>query len=62
MCIQVDVPGFKARDSHSADVINLCPGVTEVTLFGGLHGYNYLANTVVLRFGELNLSLSHTTL
>ena len=66
--VQVDVPGLKARDKHSANAINLCSWVTEVTIFGGSPGWpkvtlferrktsdDYLADTAVLRFGEFNL-------
>ena len=54
--MQVDVPGLQARNGHSATAINLRPGLTEVTLFGGHHGrYLYadtISDTIVLRFGE----------
>ena len=50
--MQVDVPGLQARQRHSATAINLCPGLTEVTLFGGVSHNGSLADTTVLRFGE----------
>ena len=54
--------GLRARFYHSATAVSLCPGLTEVTLFGGCPEWpsNFktdadfprVANTAVLRFGE----------
>ena len=60
--VQVTVPSLQSRCEHSATVFSLSPGLTEVTLFGGLSGFpcnpmfaedfTPIANTTVLRFGE----------
>ena len=60
--MQVDVPGLQARCWHSATAFSLCPGVMEVTLFGGCPecpsdakttaDFPQIANTTVLQFGE----------
>ena len=58
--VQVDVPGFQARFHHSTTAFNLCPGLTEVTLFGGGRKpfrRDILAKTTVLRFGESSSAL-----
>ena len=42
---------------HSATAFNLSPGLTEVVLFGGtltFISHHVIANTTVLRFGELH--------
>ena len=52
-----------SRKDHAAAVISLSPGLTEVVMFGGCPEWspNYsddetpkIANTTVLRFGELS--------
>ena len=68
MHMQVDVPGLQARFSHSATAFSLCPGVMEVTLFGGCPEWPsnaktgadlpQIANTTVLRFGESTSCMS----
>lgn len=60
--MQVVIPNNLSRFHHSATAFNVCPGLTEVTLFGGCPGlpsyarsyddYPQIANTTVLRFGE----------
>ena len=57
--VQVRVPGLQARFQHSAAAISLAPGVVEVTIFGGFFGSSTLANTTVLRFGELAYKTVH---
>ena len=59
---QVKISGQLSRCFHSATSFNLSPGLTEVTLFGGVPEWpsNHktdadvpqMANTTVLRFGE----------
>ena len=61
-CMQVRVPGLQARRWHSATAFTLCPGLIEVTIFGGCPklpsnvkigaDIPQIANTTVLRFGE----------
>ena len=65
MYVQIKDTRFQRRCGHSATAINLCPGLTEVTLFGGCpewvckcksdSDFPQIANTTVLRFGESNL-------
>ena len=61
--VQVEkVPGSQARCLHSAAAFNFCPGLMEVTLFGGCPEWPgnpksaadlpQIAKTTVLRFGE----------
>lgn len=59
--MQVDVPGLQARNGHSATAINLRPGLTEVTLFGGDRGSGHVyADTIVLQFGESTCQVTAT--
>ena len=51
--VQVEVVGLRKRWNHSASAVNLRPGVTEVTLFGGGGNINF-ADTTVLRFGKFH--------
>ena len=54
------MPGLQARYRHSAAAFSLAPGVVEVVIFGGLdEGRATLANTTVLRFGELAYKTVH---
>ena len=58
--MQVTVPTLKSRSDHSATSFSLCPGLTEVIVFGGFDDDDeYLANTTVLRFGESTSCVSH---
>ena len=58
--VQVRVPGLQARYHHSAAAFSLAPGVVEVTIFGGRDKYLFtLAETTVLRFGELAYKTVH---
>ena len=70
--VQVTVPSLQSRFDHSATAFSLSPGLTEVTIFGGIPNWpsNYkssadlpqIANTTVLRFGESHLMcVSHTS-
>ena len=53
MFMQVKVPaGFQSRHVHCAAAFHFTPALAEVTVFGGHDGYNRLADTSVLRFGE----------
>ena len=54
MFMQVKVPaGFQSRHVHCAAAFHFTPALAEVTVFGGTNdGYNRLAGTSVLRFGE----------
>ncbi len=69
--MQVDVPGLQARFNHSATAFSLCPGLMEVTLFGGcpqwpsidadvpqMADLPQIANTIVLRFSEFTSCIS----
>ena len=59
--LQVEIPNFQSRFLHSAAAFLLCPGLTEVVIFGGcpealyqakLDGdYSLIANTTLLQFG-----------
>ena len=57
--VQVKVPSLQARCHHSAAAFSLSPGLTEVTVFGGIPEWPrfiadipQIANTTVLQFGE----------
>ena len=46
---------LKPRYGHCAGAYSLSPGLTEVVIFGGLDSDRHvLANTVIMRFGELS--------
>ena len=50
---QVHIPGLQPRYRHSATAFCICPGVMEVTLFGGYPKWlGDPLGTTVLRFGE----------
>ena len=51
------MPCLKARYAHCTAAYHLCPGVTEIVIFGGSTKYlpntgNFIADTTVLRFGK----------
>ena len=57
------MPNFQFRRGHCAAAFSLCPGMTEVVLFGGSISFpaktnSFIANTNVLRFGEFNICLN----
>ena len=71
MHVQVTVPAFQGRFSHSSTAFNVSPGLTEVVLFGGcpevpsnartVSDLPQIANTTVLRFGECTSCVLYTS-
>ena len=55
----MSLPGGQ-RDSHCSAAFTMCPGLTEVVVFGGMETYSgKLSKTSVLQFGELLLLYTH---
>ena len=48
------MPALQPRYGHCAGAYSLSLGLTEVMIFGGFDGDNLLADTLILRFGELS--------
>ena len=50
--VQVKDPSLQERQGHSATAFSLTPTLTEVVLFGGYSGDQYIADTTVLQFSK----------
>ena len=61
---KVKAPNLKHRCYHSAAALNLSPGLTVVTIFGGcpkvpeFNDKPTLADTTVLLFGKFSIGIS----